>query len=251
MKVIVVTQARSGSTRLPNKVLKEINNKSLLELHIERIKKANTIDDLFIATTTHSADEQIVNLAKKLSVKCTQGSEQDVLDRFYQTVKNENADFIVRLTSDCPLIDPILLDQVITIAKQKDLDYYSNGLIESFPDGQDIEVFKFSALEKAWNEATLESEREHVTPYIRKHGSFAGGHMFKSENHLSKVNYNKVRLTVDEPNDFLVIQKIVKDLGANESWETYSKYYLENEAIKSLNTNITRNEGYIKSLKND
>src|SRR5690606_262301 len=108
MKVIVITQARSGSTRLPNKVLKEINGKSLLQIHIDRIKQAKLVDDIFIATTTNENDDQIVNIAKKLHVKYYRGSEDDVLDRFYQTAKNVKPDYIVRLTSDCPLIDSLL-----------------------------------------------------------------------------------------------------------------------------------------------
>jgi spore coat polysaccharide biosynthesis protein SpsF len=251
MKVVLVTQARSGSTRLPNKVLKKIKDKTLLQYHIDRIKMATKVDALFIATTVNEADNVIEELASQLNVDCTRGSENDVLDRYYQTVKNENADFIVRLTSDCPLIDAILLDEIISVAIEKGLDYYSNGLIESYPDGQDVEVFKFSALEKAWKEAKLDSEREHVTPYIIKNSSFRCGDLFKSGNHLSKIDYNNVRLTVDEPSDFEVIKQIINDLGENESWETYAKHYINSELLKDLNNDITRNEGYKKSIKKD
>ena len=251
MKVIAVTQARSGSTRLPNKVLKKIHGKSLLEIHINRINQANRIDQIFIATTTKRNDDIINTLANQLGVGCYRGSEDDVLDRFYQTVKDVQPDFVIRLTSDCPLIDPKLIDEVIEQAKKRDLDYYANIIEERYPDGQDIEVFKFSALEKAWKEATLQSDREHVTPYIRNNSTYKGGRLFQSDNHHLSENYNHVRLTVDEMRDFYVIEQLVKELGLNKDWKTYADYYLSNPEIKNMNSSIARNEGYQKSLDED
>ena len=251
MSVVVITQARSGSTRLPNKVLKEIEGKSLLQIHIDRIKKAKLVDDIYIATTDNESDNVIEELAKELQVKFYRGSEDDVLDRFYQTIKNVNPDFIVRLTSDCPLIDPKLIDEVVKEAKSQSLDYYSNGLVENYPDGQDIEVIKFTALEKAWKEATLQSEREHVTPYIRKNSTFFGESLFSSNNHNLDKSYSHVRLTVDEDKDFEVIKLLINDLGLDKDWRTYTYYYLNNENINTLNKNIVRNEGYLKSINKD
>jgi len=251
MQVVAVTQARSGSTRLPNKVLLKIQEKTLLQIHIDRIKQSKEIDSIFIATTTKKGDDIIADLAKDLGVQFYRGSENDVLDRFYQTVKNEKPDFIVRLTSDCPLIDPKLIDEIILRAKALDLDYYSNGIEERYPDGQDVEVFKFSALEKAWNQSSLKSEREHVTPYIRNNSSYHGGSLFKAENHGLEKNYNHVRLTVDEPEDLKVIRQIVEDLGLNKDWKTYAEYYLSNAKIQALNGKIVRNEGYQNSLEQD
>lgn len=251
MKVIVVTQARSGSTRLPNKVLLKIQDKTLLQIHIDRIKQAKEVDSIFIATTTEAADNVIANLANSLDVQFHRGSEDDVLDRFYQTVKDVKPDLIVRLTSDCPLIDPKLLDEVIIQAKAQNLDYYANIIEERYPDGQDIEVFKFSALEKAWHEATLTSDREHVTPYIRNNSTYKGGTLFKSNNHGLEDNYNHVRLTVDEPQDLEVIRHIVNDLGLEKDWKSYADYYLNNPQIKVLNNTIVRNKGYQKSIDQD
>ena len=251
MSVVVITQARSGSTRLPKKVLLEVEGKSLLKIHIDRIKKANEVDDIYIATTVKEADDVIVNLAESLGVKYYRGSEDDVLDRFYQTVKKIKPTYIVRLTSDCPLIDPKLLDEVIVRAKAEDLDYYANIIEERYPDGQDIEVFKFSALEKAWKETTLKSDREHVTPYIRNNSSYKGGTLFKSNNHGLKENYNHVRLTVDEPQDLEVIKHLVRELGFDKDWRAYTDYYLRAPEINRLNNQITRNEGYQKSLNLD
>lgn len=251
MSVVIVTQARSGSTRLPNKVLLKIHDKTLLQIHIDRIKKAKEYQTICIATTTQTADDVIEGLAISLGVNCYRGSENDVLDRFYQTVKPLKPDLVVRLTSDCPLIDPKLLDDVILKAKQLDVDYYSNIIEERYPDGQDIEVFKFSALQKAWREANLISDREHVTPYIRNNSSYKGGTLFTSENHYLKENYSNVRLTVDEPQDFEVIKQIANNLGLDKDWKTYADYYLNNPEIRKLNTTIIRNEGYQKSVRQD
>ena len=194
MNVILITQARVGSTRLPNKVLKKINGKTLLEIHIERIKKSKLIDKIIIATTTKKNDNIICDIAIKSGVFYFKGSENDVLDRFYQAVKNYKPNFIVRLTSDCPLIDPVLIDNVVQNAINLNLDYYSNTLLECFPDGQDIEVIKFNSLKTAWQNAKLKSEREHVTPYIRKNSSFFGGKLFKSDTYKLNEDYKDIRL---------------------------------------------------------
>lgn len=251
MKVVVITQARTGSTRLPSKVLKKIQDKSLLQIHIDRIRQAKLVDDIYIATTTNENDNQIETLAEQLNVKCYRGSQSDVLDRFYQTVKNVKPNFIVRLTSDCPLIDPVLIDEVLKVAIAKEYDYYANVMEELYPDGQDIEVFTFNALESAWSATKLKSDREHVTPYIRNNSSYKNGTLFKSENHSLDEDYNHVRLTVDEQVDFEVIKKIIEALGVDKNWKTYADYYLNTKEIHSLNSTITRNEGYLKSLSKD
>ena len=221
----------------------------MLQIHIDRIKEANQIDDIYIATTTKKADDVIANLAAQLGVKHHRGSEQDVLDRFYQTVKGVVPKYVVRLTSDCPLIDPQLIDEVVKKAIEEDLDYYANTIEERYPDGQDIEVFKFSALKKAWEDTTLKSDREHVTPYIRNNSSFFGGTLFTSKNHGIEEDYNSVRLTVDEPKDLEVVTKIINDLGLDKDWKTYAEYYISNKEISVLNNDIIRNEGYQKSIE--
>lgn len=251
MSIVVITQARTQSTRLPNKVLKKINGKTLLQIHIDRIKQAKLIDDIYIATTNNVADDIIEDLAKELQVKCYRGSANDVLDRYYQTIKDTRPDFIVRLTSDCPLIDPKLIDEIVQEAEFQSLDYYSNGLEERYPDGQGVEVFKFKALEKAWKEAILASEREHVTPYIRKNSTYYSQSLFTSNNHGLKESFKDVRLTVDEPNDFEVIKILVNDLGLDKGWRAYAEYYLDNKKIHSLNKDIIRNEGYLISINKD
>ena len=251
MKVIIISQARLGSSRFPNKIIKKINNKTLLQIHIERIKKCKKINGICIATTSNKEDEVICEIAKKLNIDFYKGSENDVLDRYFNAAKIMEADLIVRLTSDCPLIDPELIDKIIGKAIDKNLDYFSNILIEKFPDGQDIEVFKFSALKITWENATILSDREHVTPFMRKNSSFNNGSLFSSANYNCNNDYNFVRLTVDEISDFIVIKKIIDVLGDKLDWKTYANYYINNPEVHLLNRNVKRNEGYEKSIKND
>jgi spore coat polysaccharide biosynthesis protein SpsF len=251
MEILAITQARSGSTRLPNKILMEVNNESLLDIHINRILKSVQISQLLIATTVAEEDKVIVEVAKKHQLPFYQGSINNVLDRFYQAAKEFNPKWVVRLTSDCPLIDPKLIDNVITYGIENDVDYCSNTLNPTFPDGMDIEVFKFSALEKAWNEAKIDSEKEHVTPYIHKNSTYNGNKIFTSCSYENNVNYGSIRLTVDEPSDFEVIKLVIESLGTDRGWEEYKNYYLSNDKIKNINSAIKRNEGYKKSLNLD
>ncbi|MCT4665390.1 MAG: aminotransferase class III-fold pyridoxal phosphate-dependent enzyme [Flavobacteriales bacterium] len=251
MKIVAVTQARIGSTRFPEKILQEVQNVSLLELHLKRILKSKRIDKLKIATTNEEKVSEILDIGKKVGVETYQGDLYNVLDRFYQCLKGENPDYVVRLTSDCPIIDAELIDKVIDFTIENDLDYGSNALEEVYPDGQDVEVFKYSALVKAWEESTLESEKEHVTPFIYNNSSHYGKTLFKSDAYLSEVNYNHVRLTVDTPEDLVVVEKLIEQLGLDAGWQEYTNLYLESKNISSLNDTIIRNEGYLKSLKKD
>lgn len=250
IKTILITQARTGSTRLPGKILKEVQEKSLLEIHIERLKKCNNVSEIIVATTTNIEDEIIYNKSIELGVNSSRGSESDVLDRFYKSVEYKNPDWIVRVTSDCPLIDPKLVDDVIAFTIKNNKDYVTNTLIENFPDGQDIEVFKYTALKKAWKNAILNSEREHVTPYIRKNSDFNGGNLFTSLNYDCQSDFSKIRMTVDEIRDFELITLLINDLGTEKSWLEYTNYIIQEDLVK-INNKIIRNEGLLKSLKND
>lgn len=249
MKVLAITQARTGSTRLPGKVLKQVNGKTLLAIHLQRILKSKRIDGLLVATTVEKADDAIEDAVKQLNLPFYRGSLNDVLDRFYQAALPHQPDWVVRLTSDCPLMDPVLIDEIIKKAMELDVDYCSNTLTPSFPDGIDIEVFKFSALEKAWKEATLVSDREHVTPYIHQNSDHFKKGLFTSYNYSCPTDYSGVRLTVDEPMDFEVIRRLIEKMGDEMDWKTFADYYLSDPAISTMNKNILRNEGYINSLK--
>ena len=250
VKTILITQARSGSTRLPRKILKKINDESLLEIHLKRLTKCNNISKIIVATTNKPEDKVIYDYAIDLGFDSFRGSERDVLDRFYQAVRNEKPDWIVRVTSDCPLIDPFLVDKLIKFAHNNNRDYCSNTLIENYPDGQDIEVFKFSALESAWENANLSSEREHVTPYIRNNSDFNGASIFKALNYPCDSNYSQIRMTVDETRDFDLIKVLIDDLGTNKTWLEYTNHIIEND-LNKINNSIIRNEGLLKSIKND
>ena len=250
IKTILVTQARLGSTRLPGKVLKEVGGKTLLQIHLDRLKKCINISEIIVATTNKQQDLIIFDKVSEWGFSTTRGSELDVLDRFYQAVKDENADWIVRVTSDCPLIDPNLVDKVITFVQKNNTDYGSNLLIEHFPDGQDVEVFKFSALKKAWENAKLLSEREHVTPYIRNNSNGKGSSLFTAINYPCDSDFSKIRMTVDEDKDFKLIEILIQKLGVEKSWRDYTNYIIDND-LGIINSNIIRNEGFLKSLKKD
>lgn len=250
LNTILITQARTGSTRLPGKVLKEIGGKSLLQIHLDRLKNCKTISGIIVATTVNEEDNVIFDKAIKWGYTASRGSESDVLDRFYQSVKDKKPNWIVRVTSDCPLIDSGLVDEVVRFAQDNNVDYCSNGFVENYPDGQDVEVFKFSALEKAWQNAQLLSEREHVTPYIRNNSDYKGGNLFSAVNYPCESNFSKIRMTVDESRDFDLIEILIDKLGVEKSWLEYTNYIIGNDLTK-VNDQIIRNEGLLKSLKND
>jgi len=247
IKTIAITQARVGSTRLPRKVLLTLGRDTLLGVHLARLSQAKSIDQCIVATTNEKDSESIVKSAERIGVSTFQGSLNDVLDRFYKAALRHRPTHVVRVTSDCPLIDPELIDKVVQEAVAGGFDYFANTLVEDYPDGQDVEVFTFQALEKAWNEASTNTEREHVTPYIINNSSFKGGTVFKSADYPAPENYNHVRMTVDEAVDLEVMQWLVNELGTDKDWLTYTKHMLANPN-KLTNSTIQRNEGYMKSL---
>lgn len=250
MKVIAITQARVGSTRLPAKVLKEVGGKTLLELHLQRVSQSQLIEKLIVATTTEPDAHRIAEIAARVNASVYHGSIDDVLDRYYQAAKKYNPDYVVRITSDCPLLDAKLIDKIIRFAQDQQVDYVSNTLEATFPDGQDIEVFRFAALEKAWKEANLKSEREHVTSYIWKNSTWFGQTLFTSDCFRNPINFSDVRMTVDAPNDLETVIALIEAIGINAEWEVYANYYQSN-VISMCNSNISRNEGYYKSLSGD
>lgn len=251
MKILAITQARVGSTRLSKKVLKKIGGKTLLEIHLLRILKSKKISKLKVATTIEKDASEIVEIANKLKVKSFRGPVDDVLKRFYLAALPEKPDYIVRLTSDCPLIDPKEIDRVISKCVEGKYDYVSNALEPTFPDGMDVEVFKFSALKKAYQESTLKSDREHVTPYIWRNSSVKGGKMFKSFSVKHYKDFSKYRLTVDEQEDFDLIKKLISYLGIGRKWIEYVNFLDKNPELIIMNAQYERNEGYQKSLRED
>ena len=251
MKVLAITQARYGSTRLPAKVLKEVDGETLLELHLKRILQSSLVTKLKVATTTEEGADKIVEIAHKLGVETYKGSVDDVLERFYFTALPENPDYVVRITSDCPLIDPNEIDRIIDKCISGGYDYVSNTLVPTFPDGVDCECFKFSALVIAYNDAKLQSEREHVTPYIKNNSTVKGGTMFNSFNVVNDEDYSSYRITVDTQEDFELIKNLIEKVGTDKSWRDYVSYLQHNKEIFELNSMHKRDEGYAKSIAND
>lgn len=253
MNIVAITQARYGSTRLPAKILKEVKGQSLFEIHLRRILRSKFINKLKIATTDEEGAKYIVEIAERVGVEYFKGSVEDVLSRFYDTAKSECPDYVVRLTSDCPLIDPEVIDETIKFCMDNHCDYARTDP-KCFPDGLDTEVFKFSALECAYREAKLQSEREHVTPYIWKNGTADGGQKFvsaKLQNKRGVYDASDYRITIDEPEDFEVIKVLIETLGTEKGWYDYIDYLVKHDDIRSINKKFTYNEGYAKSLKND
>lgn len=205
MNVVCIIQARVGSTRLPKKVLREICGKTVLEHDVNRLKKIKNIDKIVIATTTEEKDIEIVSEAERLEINYFRGSENDVLSRYYYAAKEYNADVVVRVTSDCPLLDPDITEAIIQyyIDNMNKYVYVSNTLDRTYPRGLDTEVFSFDALEKAFKEAILESDREHVTPYIWRNGE-----MFNKFQYKNDKDYSDLRLTLDTEEDLKLIEEV-------------------------------------------
>ena len=248
MKVTAIIQARMTSTRLPGKVLMEVMGRPLLSYQIERLRFSKMIDKIIIATTVNKEDNSIVKLAQKEGLNFYRGSEDDVLDRYYQTTKKYNVKHIMRLTADCPLIAPEICDSIADAYFENGADYIRTG--ETFAEGLDCEIIGFGAIAKAWLEAKLKSEREHVTLYIRNHPE-----LFKTMVKENDTDDSRYRITVDEQEDFLVVKTILENMyKGNDSYFTAReiKIYLDaHPEVYRLNSHIIRNEGVLKSLQDD
>jgi spore coat polysaccharide biosynthesis protein SpsF len=249
-KVVLITQARIGSTRLPSKVIKEILGRTLIEIQLLRVKGCLSIHEIVVATPPGDDQKPIHDVCNRIGVKYFEGSETNVLERFYLAGLFHNADYVVRITSDCPLIDPMLIDHVVGEVIEADKDYGSNTLKETFPDGQDIEVFKLSALADSRKRVKLNSDKEHVTPFLKRNCETNQGQLYSSISILNDCDYSSVRMTVDEVEDFHAIDLLVKELGFNSSWSEYANY-IQSNTHKFTNQKILRNEGYFSSLKKD
>jgi len=247
--VVGVLQVRMGSTRLPGKVLLEIMGKPMLLLQIERLLRASEIDKLIIATTTNSDDDQIEELIESIGLECYRGSEDDVLDRYYQAASKYLPEYIVRLTGDDPLTDPELIDKMIQEIKANGCDAVTNTMNATFPEGLDASVITYQALKKAWENAKLSSQREHVTPYILENES-----LFNVEHYTQENDMSTLRWTVDYQEDFDFVKSVYEALyEKNPEFKSADIYELldKNPQLLNINNNFKRNEGYLKSLQND
>jgi spore coat polysaccharide biosynthesis protein SpsF (cytidylyltransferase family) len=245
---LLIIQARMGSTRFPGKVLKQIKGYSLLEIQHMRIRPSNLVDKIIIATTTNQEDDAIEKFCKLKNINFYRGSDWDVLDRYYQAAKKYNPTNVIRVTSDCPLHHYSVIDFAINEYTKSGKDYFSNSNNEPdfLEDGFDVEVFSFRALEIAWTEAKLLSEREHVTPYIKFSGKFK----------CEWKKYNKdyqFKLSVDTDNDFKAVETIFNNFESLTDFEMNDVVKLLNEKpeILYLNRESIINSGYFKSIQND
>lgn len=238
MKTVAIVQARMGSKRFPNKVMQMISGTPLIGVLLERLSASDRIDEILLATSVAPENTPLAEYVTSLGHKVFRGSESDVLDRYFQCAKFAEADLVVRITGDCPLIDPALVDQVIDAFVNSNVDYASNVDPPSFPDGLDVEVFTFLSLAQAEQEATLEKHREHVTPYLRESGKF------RAMNVQSSHDFSALRLTVDEPGDLEVVKNILAHLGKNNfSWSDVIDLWKRKPELFAENHHITRNEG--------
>jgi spore coat polysaccharide biosynthesis protein SpsF (cytidylyltransferase family) len=208
-KVLAIIQARHDSIRFPGKVLKKINNQSILEIIIKRLTKCHNISKIIVACSDNKNDIKIINLCNKLKIDYFVGSECNVLERFYKASIKFKGSNILRITADCPLIDYVIVDKIINKFFSSNLDYASNINPPTFPDGLDAEIFTFAALKKAHKQANTQIEREHIRPFMLSNKGF------KKFNLESIKNYSSIRLTIDEPVDFKVIKNIVNHFKNN------------------------------------
>ncbi len=235
-----------GSKRLPGKILTDISGKPMLWHVINQVKGASTIKQLVVATSDHSLDDPIMKYCASIGVECFRGNELDVLDRYYQAAKFYDANPIVRITGDCPLIDPSVIDTVVKRFFESGCDYATNTLRYTYPDGLDTEVFSFEALARAWEEATKQSDREHVTPYIRTSDRFS---LCNVENEVDLSSRN-LRWTVDEESDLDFVRSVCDNLTDCSPILMNDILGLLDQKPDLLNSNsgAIMNEGYYQSL---
>lgn len=246
--ITAIVQARMGSTRLPGKVLLDIQGKPLLEHVIDRVSASKLINQLVIATTSKEKDKAIIDFAQRRGIAYYVGSEDDVLDRFYQTAKIYRVKTIVRITPDDPFKDAEVIDKVVGyyLNRKKSVDYASNTIKPTYPEGLDVEVFSAEALGKAWKEAKKSSEREHVTPYIWNHPE-----IFRLANIENNENLSHLRWTLDTEADLRFTREIYARLYHGQVFlmkDILALLRAEPE-LAQINQGIARNAGYLESLE--
>ena len=244
--IIAIVQARTSSTRLPKKVLEPLGGTCMLVEQIKRMSRAKLLNKIIVATSDEASDDAIEDLCKKYEIAIFRGDLSNVLSRYYFCAKENNTDVIVRVTGDCPLIDPMLIDKVVSFHLDNKGEYTSNCRPATFPDGLDVEVFNFSKLEDAFKNATLPSEKEHVSPYIFKNTK---GFL----NFENTEDFSRLRVTVDNKEDLEVVRTIFRELSVNGDfgYQEIIDFLVSNPDICKINSTYKRNEGSIKSLEED
>lgn len=248
--ILAVLQARTGSSRFPGKVLAPLWDKPMLLRQIERLRRASSCAELIVATSRDPGDDALEAVCASEGIRCFRGSLEDVLDRFYQACVPFAPAQVVRLTGDCPLADPEVIDAVVAKHLEEENDYTSNTLEPTFPDGLDVEVLRFSCLEEAWREAVLPSEREHVTPFVhRRPERYRLGNLRREGTDLSGL-----RWTVDEPEDLDFVSRIYEALYPHNprfGMKDVLELLRNRPELQEINQGFVRNEGWLKSLQED
>lgn len=247
MKAVAIIQARMESTRLPGKMMMKILGKPIIYYVIDRVRQARLIDDVWLATTVNKADDVLAEWAEDNGVKYYRGSVDDVLDRYYQAAFLVRADVVIRITGDCPLIDPKVIDQVVGEYLKGRYDYICNRQPSTWPDGLDTEVFSMATLKKDWEEATLKSDREHVTTYVWQHPN-----IFKLKSIHHSVDLSQHRWTLDTKEDLEFLRLIFEELQKKQQFGHLAEVLAilqEHPDWLKINAQYRRNEGYQKSLK--
>lgn len=244
---VAIIQARMGSSRLPGKVLADICRKPMLWHVIRRTNQSRFITYLVVATSHLSEDDPIAEHCRRENVECFRGSEQDVLDRYYQSAVHYGARDVVRITADCPLLDPNIVDLVIDMYQSGNYDYVSNLMPRTFPIGLSAEVFSFDTLESAWREAKWQSEREHVTPYIMNHPEY-----YRLGNVVRGDDLSSLRWTVDESRDLEFVRSVYSRF-ANDSFgmDEIIELLARRPELTKINEGIGHDDNYKKSLRED
>ena len=235
-KIFTFVQARLGSKRFKNKVLKKIFGKPLIKILLDRLKYSKMSKKIIVLVPSNNKNDQLFNLIKKFKYPVFRGSENDVLDRFYKAAIYYNADVVIRITADCPLIDPDIIDKAVKLFRKKKVDYLSNVRPPTFPDGLDVEVFSFNSLKYAWKNAKMKYDREHVTPFIVR------SKKFKTFNFRNNIDYSDERFTVDKKEDFILIKNIIKKFYPNSrfSWKKIISLKKKNAEMFKINSYIKR-----------
>lgn len=239
MRVIAIVQARMGSARLPNKVMLPINGAPMIALLLSRLSQSRRVNQIVVATSIDSRNLPLVEHVTSLGFACEQGSENNVLERYVQVGEKYRADLVVRITGDCPLVDPQLVDDCIARFFEADVDYLSNTLPPTYPDGLDVEVIRFSALKRANRDAIKSFDREHVTPYVRESG------LFKTVNIANDLDLSSLRWTVDDPEDFDVIKAVFEHFAPDPHfrWRRVLALYESQPTLFAANQKTKRNQG--------
>lgn len=239
LKVVAIVQARMGSTRLPNKVMIKIGGEPMIGLLLGRLSRSRKISQIIVATSIDPRNQPLVDYVTKIGYSCVQGSEDDVLERYLQAAESAQADVIVRITGDCPLIDPALIDEAVRCYVNSDVDYFSNVNPATYPDGLDTEVFSMTALRRAAAESRDSFDREHVTSYLRREGSF------KQKCMLHEEDLSQLRWTVDESADVKVVNAVFRyfDPSIHFGWKDVLDLQRRRPQLFEANQQLTRNHG--------